>query len=208
MFWKTLAAVFLIVVVFIGYSFLQFRSELHVVYDAPPSYAVTPAQYDLTVVEFVDYGCQFSKSIHPKLKQAINQDGHVKHIIRPLVHPDLPEGREALLFLYAAGLQGAFDRTSEKLFEIWPVRDMQVLMDFAKAEGLDGGKIETDMQSPEVQSAVDQNMQYYEAWKFQSTPTIMIATPFLGTKAIYRAGKDEPSVREFTERFNLARQWF
>ena len=209
MFWRALAIILVLAAGGISYSFLQFRSELHGVYVVPDDHAIsTSSDTDLYVVDFLDYSCEFSRKLHPILKEAVERDGKIRYIPRPLVAPDDAMGNEALLFLYATAQQGAFAKVNEKLFEIWPIEKMDVLMDYAKSLGLDTLKIEADMKTSEAMKAVSDNRKYYSDWRFSGTPTILIATEWMGTKAIYIPRDKDTTVRELLEGFEKSRGWF
>ena len=95
----------------------------------------------------------------------------------------------------------------EKIFELWPIKDMDVLMGYAKSVGIDTLKLEKDMKLLTTEEAVDLNQKYYDQWKFQATPTVLIGTAGMGTKAIY-VPKTEATVEEFLEHFKQARRWY
>jgi protein-disulfide isomerase len=209
MFWKSLAVIFVLAVIGIGYSFLEFRSNLHHVYRAPEPYMqVAPDGSDLIVVAFMDYGCPASKALHMMMKEAAAKDGKIQYIPRPVLVSDDPLARQALLLLYASARQEAFPYINDKLHELWPLKDLTPVIDYAKSIGLDTVLLQKDMELETTKEAIDLNDQYFKEWLFKATPSVLISSKAMDTKAIYIPSKEAPTVEMFLEKFKEAREWF
>ena len=209
MFWKSLAVISILALIGLVYSFLSFRTEINQVYLAPDPYVYTSSEnFDVTIVEFSDYGCLPSKKMHALIKSAAEKDGKVRYIPRPILVSKDPVAREVFLLLYASAHQGALPLIHDKLYELWPVKDINVVKDYARSIGLDIKKLESDMRLPITARAVDLNREYFDKLQFKVTPTLMLASEYVFTRAIYTLSKEGLTTEMLLEKFHEARQWF
>lgn len=130
---------------------------------------------DVTVVSYIDYACDSCRRLHPLLSKAIQDDGHVKLIPRPIV----PKGAEdpssgAARLVYAAAKQGKFQEAHDALLEEYHVIDSNFISNFALEHELDSVKLEKDMDSPDVTKQLEGNAKSLKSLKGQVLPTLLI----------------------------------
>jgi protein-disulfide isomerase len=140
-------------------------------------YVIQPenADTDVTVVSYMDYGCEGCRRLHPLLMKAIQDDGHIKLIPRPIVPkgPADPSSGAARL-VYAAAEQGKFQEAHDALLEEYRVIDSSFISNFALEHGLDSVKLEEDMNKPEVEEQIQSNFDSLTALKGEVLPTLLI----------------------------------
>lgn len=206
MFWKILAALLILGVGWVVYDFFTLRAALHQVYTPPEALIQVPQGADLTLVEFLDYSCGASRGAHTIIKEALAKDGMVRFVPRPLVVPGNEQSKTMAELVYAAGIQGGFFKMHERIMETSD--DLPALLAYAETIGLDRVQLEKDMAGPEVAQALETNEKFFNDWQFQATPSLLIATDILGTKAMFRGDADGVTVQELLDMFQSARRLF
>lgn len=134
-----------------------------------------PADAPITLVEFSDYQCPFSKKVQAtvaSLKQAF--PGKIKHVFKNYPLPMHKEARLAAQASLAAGEQGKYWEMHDKLFEDPRRLPRQKILAYAKELGLDMKKFEKDIDSEEIKAKVAADMAYAQKVGVGSTPTIYI----------------------------------
>lgn len=191
------------------YSFLDFRNDLHKVYrTARPYAAVWDDNADLTVVLFTDLECTNSKALNDVLSEAVAKDGNIRYIPRLLAKETDEKNRNILKLLYAAAFQEGFPPLYNKMYERWPDVTLEDLKKHAEFLGMDMAKLDSDFKRIEPEQAIDTNQRYHDMWQIGTTPYVLIATPFGGTKAIFIPADKIPTADEFVEKFKRSRAWF
>ena len=187
----------------VGLSFFQLKTQLFEVYEQKDEFVIAPEEYDLTIVEFPLYSCPVCRATHAPLKQALEEDGKIRYIPRPIAFEDTHEGqRDLVLMTYAAAKQGKFAETYEYMVLNNPDLTDKELNVISELIGLDAEKIKQDMQAPDVIAALEQNEKLFNDWDMRATPAFLI-----GKEAVYRIRSiDElPTVEDFKEMFAKAR---
>ncbi len=196
---KTILALLVLVIFYSGFSVFHLRKELFTVHDVLDKYAMTNEQADLTIVDFNKYSCSLCQTIHPILMEAIKKDGKVRYIPRFVTHGFIWNETLASA-VYAAAEQDKFIEMHNIIYKKWPIEDHDTLYKYAKAIGIDTKKLSRDMVKPEIIDMVRQDQNYFDAWKLQQTPALLI-----GKKIIYRPSQKMPTVEELLEKFAQAR---
>ncbi|MCF8496491.1 MAG: thioredoxin domain-containing protein [Alphaproteobacteria bacterium] len=169
--------------------------------DVPPSYALGPDDADVTVVEFMDYGCMFCREVHPTITQATIKDGRVRYIPRPVAAANSKDSAYAAVIAYAAGQQGKFIEMHDLLIREPREITAAVLSDLATRAGVDEAKLLADMQSPELMDLVRENGNFFNRINATATPTFVI-----GKNTIYVPEGRMPEVQDFLNMFARIRQ--
>jgi protein-disulfide isomerase len=144
--------------------------------NASHSFVVGNPSGDVTLVEFFDYNCGYCKRALADLKTLVKADPKLRVVLKdfPVLGPDSVEASRAAL---AAGkqLQG------EKLFDFhMKVMDSkgrvngERAMAVAKDMGLDMARLQKDMQGPEIQAALQENMGLGDKLSLTGTPAFII----------------------------------
>jgi protein-disulfide isomerase len=148
------------------------------VYEIPAdgSPADGPADAAVTIVQFVDYQCPFSRSsvgLVQEILEAYPQE--VRLVVKqfPLVqlHRDARLAAKAAL---AAHAQGKFWQMHEVLFENQRALDYESLTRYASTIGLDVSRFEADVASTEVEAGLRADMAAGRASKVTGTPTFFV----------------------------------
>jgi protein-disulfide isomerase len=142
--------------------------------DGAPSKGPTGAK--IVIVEFSDYQCPFCSQAEPLVDSVL--EAYPKDVRRvykqfPLttIHPNaLPASKAAV----AAGKQGKFWEMHKKLFDHNKELSVDNYKVWAKELGLDVAKFEKDMNSPEVQAAIDKDVADARAADVTGTPSIFV----------------------------------
>ncbi len=130
---------------------------------------------DVTLVEFFDYRCGYCKGVSATLADVVRQDGNVRLVLKefPILGPASVVASRAAL---AAWRQ---DRTKYMLFhkammdakgELTESRVLQI----ATSQGLDADRLAKGMQAPEINSALQRNLELAKALEISGTPAFII----------------------------------
>lgn len=200
MYRKIFLALVLLVGACIIYGIASSYFALKSVSDVPASQVMGNADGTLTVVEFLDYRCPYCRQIDPTIKEAVERDGSVRYIIRPLVFID-PYSVIATRAMYAADQQGKFKEMHDIL--VREERDLQedVVKDIVASLGLNWAQFDTDMRSDGAAAYVQNNRNTFKAIGGTATPTFII-----GHKIEYVPEGRMPNVLDFMKMFEQARQ--
>ncbi|MCB1562180.1 MAG: thioredoxin domain-containing protein [Alphaproteobacteria bacterium] len=201
MFLRITYVVLALAVLYLSYDTFQRMQARHALMAAEDGYLSAPADADLTVVEFLDYSCPHCQSVHPILTEALRKDGRIRYIPRPVSYLG-PEGLYAASVVYAAGRQGKFMETHEKLIGTYQVllNNDPLLRDVARELDLDADALKTDALSPDTLKKIRENDHILKTLAQRGTPTY-----FIGKKMVYVPEGRLPTVEEFLKMFNEAR---
>jgi len=135
-----------------------------------------PKDAKVTIVKFSDYQCPFCARADPLVNQVLDAfPEQVNYTYKqfPLtsIHPNaMPASKAAL----AAGKQGKYWEMHKKLFDNYRALGPEDLKKYAQEVGLDVAKWEADMNSPEIQEQINQDMQLARTAGVRGTPTIFV----------------------------------
>jgi protein-disulfide isomerase len=87
------------------------------------------------------------------------------------IHPHAMGASKAAL---AAGKQGKFWEMHDKLFENNRALQPEKLKEYAQQIGLDAAKFEQDMNSPEIQKQIDEEMKLAQQSEVSGTPSLFL----------------------------------
>ncbi|HUI24846.1 MAG TPA: thioredoxin domain-containing protein [Candidatus Kryptonia bacterium] len=148
------------------------------VYDIPLGNSAFkgPADAPVVITEFSDFQCPFCSQAAGLLEQVVKDyPKDVKFVYKqfPLtsIHPFALDASRAAL---AAGKQGKFWEMHDQLFANNRALQKEKLSDYAKTIGVDVAKFETDMNSPEVQAQIQEEMKQAANAQVTGTPTIFV----------------------------------
>lgn len=134
-----------------------------------------PANAKVTIVEFSDYQCPFSKQAQPTFKQLLEAfPNDVKHVYKnyplPFHQRALPAAKAAL----AAREQGKFWEMHDLLFQDPKKLEDADFLEYAKKIGLDVKRFEEDSKSEKVQKQIDEDLKDVTSAEVTGTPTIFL----------------------------------
>lgn len=134
---------------------------------------------DVTLVEFFDYRCGVCKHAHPIISQLLKRDGKIRRVYKewPILGPVSEFASRAAI---ASRKQGdrkylAFHNAMMSAKQV----TRESVLALAAKVGLDTGRLERDMQSPEVDSVLGRNFALAKALQLNGTPSFIIGGTLL-----------------------------
>jgi protein-disulfide isomerase len=145
-----------------------------------------PADAPLTIVEFSDYQCPFCARSEPLVKELLaaypTQTRLVfKHFPLTSIHP---QAMPAALAAAAAQKQGKFWEMHEILFANQRALSPEQIRQYAKQIGLDLARFDADLQSDEVKTAVQEDMQLAQRVGVRGTPTLFVNGKLIQNRSV------------------------
>ena len=131
---------------------------------------------DVTIVEFFDYNCGFCKRALGDLQKMVAEDKNVRIITKDF--PVLGQGSvEAATVALAVKQQLPPEKLwnfHQKLLAVRGQVGRQQALDAAKDAGADMAKLNRDLDSPAVRSAIEENIQIADALGLTGTPSYVV----------------------------------
>ena len=127
----------------------------------------------ITVVEFFDYRCPYCKSVAAGMVKTLEAEGDVRIVFKefPILGPESVYAAKAAL---AAERQGKYGDFHLALMVFKGQLDTDAVLRVAERVGLDVGQMKADMEAPEIQAALDRNLELAEALGIRGTPAFVI----------------------------------
>jgi len=127
----------------------------------------------VVVVEFMDYNCPFCRKAYEVLSDLSDEtEIEVRFIEFPVLGPMSTVASQAAI---AAEKQGKYVEFHDEMMKLTDRIDSeQVVFDVAKKVGLDVEQLKKDMQSPETNALIEENLQLADKLGVQGTPAFFI----------------------------------
>ena len=147
------------------------------IFNSPRGVTLGNKDGDVTFVEFFDYNCGYCKRAMADMLDLMKSDPKLKVVLKEF--PVLSQGSvEAAQVAVAVHMQDPGGRKyldfHQKLLGGRGPADKARAMAAAKEAGLDMGKIEKDLTSPEVRATLEENLKLAEAMGMNGTPSYVI----------------------------------
>ena len=147
------------------------------IFNSPRGVTLGNKEGDVTFVEFFDYNCGYCKRAMTDMLDLMKTDPKLKVVLKEF--PVLSQGSvEAAQVAVAVRMQDASGKKyldfHQKLLGGRGPADKARAMAAAKEAGLDMGKIEKDLTSPEVRATLEENLKLAEAMGMNGTPSYVI----------------------------------
>lgn len=137
-----------------------------------------PEKPSVTMVEFLDYNCNFCRELHPAVQDFLNIRKDVRYIARPIAV--LGEESEKLARVaMAAGLQGKFWEMNDAFLSSKGTIDDKFLRETAALYDIDYDRMMVDADGKDVRKMFDDNVKDAERAAVYSTPTVIIGRTYL-----------------------------
>lgn len=148
---------------------------------------------DVTLVEFFDYNCPYCRRMAPVMADAEAADGQLRIVYKefPILGPDSVFAAQAAL---AAHRQERYVAFHQALMGINGKVDKETVLATATELGLDLDRLRADMESLEIQSAIDRNLALAQALRINGTPGFVIGGEIL------RGATDLETLRSLIQR--------
>lgn len=137
-----------------------------------PSSPITATPAPVTIVEFFDYKCGYCKKVTPTVNKLVS-DAKVRIIYKefPILGPDSMVAARAAL---AAKKQNRYLDLHQELWQVSGPINMAAIETLAAKLKLDFAKLKADMESPDIQAALNANEQLAGAIGVSATPSFVI----------------------------------
>jgi protein-disulfide isomerase len=134
---------------------------------------------DVTVVEFFDYNCGYCGRAMPAVVKLLENDDKVKVVFKefPIFGDDSGDAAKGAL---AAAKQDKYFDMHQKLFSDPGKANKDKVLGIAKAIGLDVSRLEKDMESEDVQAALDEVQGLAQKLGIRGTPMYLIGDRIIG----------------------------
>lgn len=186
---------------FLLFDSVQTGYARYVAGKADDAYIQTSPDADLDVVEFLDYSCSACRTLHPIVKRAIERDGRVRHVIKPIIPIDGNDiGTQTGVLALAAGRQDKFFEAHEMLIENYRNINETYIENFAQTLGLDETQLRNDMNDPDIRKELVKNSNTLNRLKSKTVPSLL-----LNGRLMYSIGMGNPSSDYLQNLFNAAR---
>lgn len=144
--------------------------------NAPHSIVAGNPQGDVTLIEFFDYNCGYCKRALTDLKTLVKADPKLRVVLKdfPVLGPDSVEASRVAL---AAGKQLQGDKLFDFHVKVMDSKGRvngERAMAVAKDMGLDMARLQKDMQGPDIQAALQENMGLGDKLSLSGTPAFII----------------------------------
>lgn len=133
---------------------------------------------DVTIVEFFDYKCGYCRSVHPTMKQLLEDDKNVRVIYKEF--PILGQvSTQAARYALAARNQGKYIEMRDALFDPDTQLELSALPEMAKSLGLDMDRVAKDIASKEIAAEIRDNIELAQELGIHGTPAFIIGDRLL-----------------------------
>ncbi len=128
---------------------------------------------DVTIVQFFDYQCPFTKAVEPRLEAFLKSDSHVKLIVKefPILSP---ESRTASKAALASVRQGKYAAYHQALLAHKGHLSNDDVFAIAKDTGLDIDALKRDMENRDVLEELISNLILARSISVTQTPTFIV----------------------------------
>jgi protein-disulfide isomerase len=131
---------------------------------------------NITMVEFLNYGCGYCKDLHPVINEALTIRKDVEYVARPILYGEEGTPTDRLSrYVLAAGLQDGFWEMHEAVLS-YPDIDVpdSVIQETAELYGIDYDQLIKDANSERVEKLAQDNLDAMQQAGITSVPSFSI----------------------------------
>ena len=160
---------------------------------------IGPQNAPVTIVEFFDPACETCRAFYPIVKQIMAQ--HPDKVRLALRYAPFHHGSDQVVKLMeAARKQGLYSPVLEALLAAQPewadhaAPNLDLAFEAAARAGLDMGRARQDMETPEIQAVLAQDVEDLTALQVSKTPTFFVngrSLPSFGPEQLARLVAEE-----------------
>lgn len=130
----------------------------------------------VTLVEFFDYQCGHCRAVAPSIEKLISEDKNLHVIFKELpIFGGISDYAAKAALASAKQSGNKYYSFHTMLLTSSSPLNKENIMEIAKKTGLDIAVLNKDMDSPEIQKQLHDNMELAQALKIMGTPTFVIA---------------------------------
>jgi protein-disulfide isomerase len=133
---------------------------------------------NVTLVEFFDYNCPYCRQVTPIMQEAEAADLQLRVVYKefPILGPNSTFSAKAALAVHRQGKYLAFHK--ELMLERGVADEAKVLKIAAKI-GVDVDRMNSDMNDPAIEAAIERNLALAQALRVSGTPSFVIGDQVL-----------------------------
>ena len=165
---------------YFAFETVRYKLLQHSLFNTDAEYTLGNPDGDITLVKILDYSCSYCREDHPVVVDAVERDGNVTFIPRP-VNVLGAEGMNAALLPYAAARQGKFGEMHDAVIKNYRTIDDDVVRNLALEVGIDPDQFAADLNSDEVREQFDKNMKLFKRYRMHATPTYAVGSDIMFT---------------------------
>jgi len=165
-----------------------------------PEYIIGASNADLTLVEFLNFNCFYCGEVHPILMAAVQRDGQVRYIPRPIGSNADPDSVKKAALAYGAASQGKFEDIFTDLFHLNMPIDQGAIGLISDVHNMDVEQLKIDSNAQKTKDLIEENNRLFLKTGTNATPTFII-----GRKLIYVPTGKMPTIQDFLTMFERAR---
>ena len=141
----------------------------------PGTPVIGNANGDVAIVEFFDYQCPFCKATEPRLRELVERDGNIRHVIRdfPILSPVSLVAAKAAL---ASVNQGKHEPFHNALMDHRGQLTEERMWKIAEDVGLDVAHFKEEMEAPEIADQLIANMNLARKLRVVVVPGFFVNT--------------------------------
>src|SRR5471030_771220 len=154
-------------------------SNAETIFNSPRGVTLGNREGDVTFVEFFDYNCGYCKRAMTDMLDLMKADPKLKVVLKefPVLGPGSVEAAQVAVAVRMQDATGQkYLAFHQKLLGGRGQAGKASALAAAKDVGLDMGRLEKDLASPEVKATMEENMQLAEALGLNGTPSYVIGT--------------------------------
>src|SRR3978361_1337700 len=147
------------------------------IFNSPRGVMLGNKDGDVTFVEFFDYNCGYCKRAMTDMLELMKADPKLKVVLKefPVLGPGSVEAAQVAVAVRMQDPTGKkYLDFHQKLLNGRGAADKARAMAAAKEAGLDMGRIEKDLATPEVRATIEENFKLAEAMGMNGTPSYVI----------------------------------
>jgi len=143
------------------------------VFDDPTTPVGGNPKGDVSLVEFFDYRCPYCKQVEPALEALLSQDHQLRFVYKefPVLGPESVTAARAALAARQQGKYAAFHRA---MMAVKGEFDEAAVFKVASSVGLDVDRLKRDMDAPEIDRTLKDNLTLAAALDIRGTPGFVI----------------------------------
>lgn len=130
---------------------------------------------DVTIVEFFDYNCGYCKQVMPSVQTLLETDDNIRYVFKefPILGPGSVMASRAALAAWNLEPETYLPFHMALMSSRGPL-DEQQIREIAKGIGIDPATLEAEMQKPEIEDKLRENIALGQRINIRGTPAFII----------------------------------
>lgn len=131
---------------------------------------------DVTLVEFFDFNCGYCKRAFPDVQALLAEDAQLRVVLKdfPILGPGSVEAAKVALAVKRLGDDASASDFHARLMSMQGQANGARALALVEEIGLDRTRVETEMQSPEIEAVISSNLELAQRLGLTGTPSFVI----------------------------------